>query len=255
MGFAAFLRRVPLYLQEQNVSVGIANRTLGKLARRIFLGFGEAKNYFPAGKCIATGNPIRKEFLVSDFPTFDPNGSRLLVFGGSQGAKAVNDAIIEMLPDLYRRYPNLSILHQTGEKELTRVQTAYRDRFPGQHEVVPFIHDMAKAYAEASMVVSRSGALTISELVQVGRPALLVPFPRKGQNDQTANAQLLEGQGAAKTVEQGDQFQPRFEKAFHEMFSPPVLREMSARFSGLRVGNAIVTIGDQIETDLRPKKV
>lgn len=250
VGFAAFLTRTPLYLQEQNASVGIANRVLGRLAKHVFLGFKQAEASFPKNRSLVTGNPIRKEFFDSKFSSYDPNSHSILVFGGSQGAKAINDAVIRLLPELSERFPRLSIVHQTGEKDAGRVQEAYRAHFTGTYQVLPFITDMASVYARASLVISRSGALTVSELIQVGRPSILIPLPRKGQNDQTDNASLMETHGVARVVPQGDGFEDRFHETFFEVFTPTQLALMVQNFSTLRGGNALASIGLHIEKDL-----
>ena len=247
---AAYTLRIPVYLQEQNASVGIANRFLGKLAKRVFLGFEQAKVSFAAQKVIVTGNPIRKEFTRSDFPEYQPNSNTLFVFGGSQGAIAVNNVIIDCLSELYLNYPGLRIIHQTGEKECPRVKQAYAEKFQGPYEILPFINDMASIYAKASLVISRSGALTVSELIQVGRPAILIPFPRTGQNDQTDNARFLEQKGVGRMIEQGERFKERFWQVLVETFDPERLKLLAGNFSSLRGGSALVTIGDQIERDL-----
>lgn len=242
--FAAFLLRVPVYLQEQNVSVGIANRFLGKLCKNVFLGFDEGAQYFPKEKCIVTGNPLRPELASGKMGAYDPHGRRLLIMGGSQGARAINQAIVKMLPSLSAS----EIVHQTGVSDVESVKEEYRKSgFKGKWDVVPFIEKMDEAYAKASLVVCRSGALTVSELIATGRPSLLVPFPRKGQNDQTANAYFLEKRGLSKVVEQGDGFVDRFKRAFDEVFYPPRLAEMGAGFSQLHRADALASICDHIE--------
>lgn len=242
---AAFLTRTPLFLQEQNSSVGIANRFLGKLADRIFLGFAEAKSWFPGRKCVVTGNPLRPEFRNEGALPLQFDPLTLLVFGGSQGAKAINDAVIGCLPELAQRFPQLQIIHQTGERDYESVKAAYQKYFP-QAEVSPFITDMLAKYRQASFVICRSGALTVSELIQVARPALLVPFPRRGQNDQVTNAHLLQTHGAAVVVEQGPDFETRFRQTLLETFEPQRVRQMATHFSALRGGDALVSIGDQV---------
>lgn len=242
---AAFLLRIPLFLQEQNSSVGIANRFLGRLARKIFLGFGEAASYFPRRKCVVTGNPLRREFRTSAMPDAEFDEMTLLVFGGSQGAKAVNDAVLATIPSLKQKFPGLKVIHQTGEKDFDSVKTAYQSLLAGA-EVSPFIHKMLEAYLRASFVVCRSGALTVSELIQVGRPALLVPFPRRGQNDQTTNAYLLQKHQVGVVVEQGENFTDRFKSTLLETIDPSRLRRMAGNFSALRGGDALVSIGDHV---------
>lgn len=244
---AAFLLRIPLYLQEQNVSVGIANRFLGKLADKVFLGFEQARKYFSQRKVLVTGNPLREDFFKPTFPSYNPHSQTLLILGGSQGAQAINQAIVSLLPKIQERFPRISILHQTGARDWESTRSAYEKTFSGNWEVLPFISDVAGAYAKAALVVARSGALTVSELIQVGRPAIFVPYPRKGQNDQTANAYLLESQGAAKVVEQGECFSDRLWAALTALFDPQNLAQMSANFSPLRKKNALLLIGDEIE--------
>lgn len=245
--FAAFLLGKPVFLQEQNTSVGIANRFLGKLSRKIFLGFEQARAYFPSNKCVFTGNPIRKDFYAKSLPSYDANAKCLVILGGSQGAQAINQQIIDLLPTLP---PDVTIVHQTGQKDFENVQQAYDAKFKGRYEVSAFIADMPRTYARASMIVSRSGALTVSELIQMGRPAILVPYPRKGQNDQTTNAYLLEKKEVARVVEQGDDFAGRFRKTFQETFQPPILEKMAKGFSGLRTSGALASIAEQIEREL-----
>lgn len=249
--FAAWLSGIPVFLQEQNASVGIANRVLGRIARRVFLGFGAAESSFPRSRCVVTGNPLRREFRETAFPQPDPSRPRLLIFGGSQGATAINSAILSRLPELQKRFPDLPIVHQTGKSDWERVRDEYAKTYGGPHEVLPFLTDMPRRYAEATLVVSRSGALTISELLAARRPAILVPYPRKGQNDQTANAYHLERLGVAMVVEQGDRFEERLWTAIFEMLRPERIHSMLQRFSGLHVPDALVSIGDHLESEAR----
>lgn len=248
--FAAVLRNIPLFIQEQNATAGIANRVLARWAHQVFLGFALAKDGLPANKCLVTGNPLRKEMDRPDFPAHNPNANCLLIMGGSQGAHAINEVVVELLPEIEKLSLGMRILHQTGEKDYDFVKAAYEKSYRGPFTVVPFITDMAKAYSDASMVIARSGALTVSELIAVGRPALLVPFPRKGQNDQTTNAYFLEREGAAIVVEQGENFKARFLSRFQNLLSPSTLSEMGKNYCKLRTPGALATIGDQVEKQI-----
>ncbi|MBY0372122.1 undecaprenyldiphospho-muramoylpentapeptide beta-N-acetylglucosaminyltransferase [bacterium] len=243
---AAFLLRRPVYLQEQNVSVGIANRFLGKISRKIFLGFPEASRFFDPKKCVNTGNPIRKDFF-ENLPPYSANKKTLLVLGGSQGARSINQVLTQGLDKIPADW---TIVHQTGTSDAESVKAAYASGFRGKAQVSPFIEDIATAMKEASVVVSRSGAITVSELVQIGRPTLFVPFPRQGQNDQTDNAQWLARQGGAVVVEQGEGFAERFWTAMEKLCAPESLQKMAGSFSALRRPPAIASIGDQILSDL-----
>ncbi|MCB0403855.1 MAG: undecaprenyldiphospho-muramoylpentapeptide beta-N-acetylglucosaminyltransferase [Bdellovibrionales bacterium] len=245
IGVASFLTRIPLYLQEQNASVGIANRFLGKFAKRVFLGFEKAQAYFPKGRSLVSGNPVRKEIAQAPFPDASWNPPCLFVFGGSQGARAINSAIVELLPKIHQKCPHLKIIHQTGTADYERIRALYTNQYD-QVEVVPFIDDMAACYKMASLVVCRSGALTVSELIAARRPAILVPYPRKGQNDQTANAYLLEEAGVGKVVEQGPQFEQRFWAALESAMNPQTHENMVKNYSQLRAFDALATIGDHL---------
>ncbi|MBI1859599.1 MAG: UDP-N-acetylglucosamine--N-acetylmuramyl-(pentapeptide) pyrophosphoryl-undecaprenol N-acetylglucosamine transferase, partial [Deltaproteobacteria bacterium] len=245
---AATTLRVPLYLQEQNVSVGIANRFLGRFAKRVFLGFEQARKSFPADVAVVTGNPIRREFFEM-CPSYDGSGGEILILGGSQGAMAINFGVTKSLSRLIQTRPGVHIVHQTGERDVTSVTEAYRSQLTaGQFEVVPFIRDIVACYQKASLVIARSGALTVSEILQVQRPAIFVPYPRRGQNDQTANAYYLQELGVALTVEQGDRFEARLWEAIERCLQPSQLTRMHENFSRLPLSNALATICDQIES-------
>lgn len=248
--FAAWLKGTPLFLQEQNTSVGIANRVLGRLAGRVFLGFAEGAQYFPAARTVVTGNPVRPEIEAAEFP-YDPKAQRLLVLGGSQGARAINEAVVARLEELEAKYPQLEIVHQTGERDYPTVRAAYEAKFRGKFEVAPFLTDMVDRYRWASIIVARSGALTVTELLHAGRPAILVPYPRVGQNDQTTNAAYLAKAGGAVVCEQGESFQERFGKALFETFVPERLETMHRALSGLRPRGALVSIADHVEKTIQ----
>lgn len=243
---AGFLLRIPLFLQEQNSSVGIANRFLGRLAKKVFLGFPQAISYFDKKKCINTGNPLRPAFYGSKLPNYEPNKQFILILGGSQGSKAINEAVLKFLPNLLAKFPNIQIFHQTGQRDFESVKAALGSGFGSQYIYEPFVKDMIGLYGRASLVISRSGALTVSELIQVGRPAIFIPYPRKGQNDQITNAYLIANHGAAKVVEQGEGFSERLEKTTLEIFEPSVLERMAKGYEPLRFGNALTLIGNEI---------
>ena len=243
---AAFALRIPLFLQEQNSSVGIANRFLGRLAKTIFLGFPQAAEYFNPQKCINSGNPLRSDFYQNNLTPYDPNSQFILILGGSQGSKAINEAVIQFLPNLFSKYPSARVFHQTGQRDFDSVKKSIGSQYHPNYQYEPFIKDIASMYAQASLIIGRSGALTVSELIQMGRPAIFVPYPRKGQNDQITNAYLIANHGAARVVEQGDRFAERLEKTTLEIFEPKVLERMAQSYAPLRFGNALKTIAESI---------
>lgn len=203
-GFAAWFLRKPLIVHEQNAILGLTNRLLAPLSRARLSGF---KGVFGKRAAVYVGNPVRQEIL--DLPAVEKrlgnrqgDRIRLLVLGGSQGAKALN----EVLPQALRALPEASrpsVRHQAGGKMLDIAETAYREQ-QVHAEVVPFIDDMAEAYAWADLVICRSGALTVAELAAAGVGAILVPFPFAVDDHQTANARYLQQAGAAILLPQAE---------------------------------------------------
>ncbi|TAL16996.1 undecaprenyldiphospho-muramoylpentapeptide beta-N-acetylglucosaminyltransferase [bacterium] len=191
------LRGIPSAVQEQNAVAGVTNRLLGKVVKRVYLGDPSAAKDFPPKKILWTGNPLRQNFSAP-FPYFPPRAGeefRVLVLGGSQGAASLNRIVPEALRSL--SIP-VSVVHQCGKGKEEGVAGAY-EGVAGIH-VIPFIDEMAKAYAWAHLVIARAGALTLAELAAVGRPAILIPFPFAAGNHQEANALSAQEKGAAICV-------------------------------------------------------
>jgi UDP-N-acetylglucosamine--N-acetylmuramyl-(pentapeptide) pyrophosphoryl-undecaprenol N-acetylglucosamine transferase len=233
----AWVRRIPVFLQEQNTSVGLANRLLGKISTRVFLGFPQAESYFPENRCTVTGNPLRSDFYEKGFKALPLEPKVLLILGGSQGAASINKAITSFLPEL----KSFSIIHQTGKKDFPWVKELYKN-FSGKYEVLEFIDDIHKIYNESTLILSRSGAMTVSELMVCGRPAILVPYPRVGQNDQLTNAYFFKSMGLGTVVEQGESFERRLLSSIKECSEPEKLLAFHKGFSALPKRNAVDTI-------------
>jgi len=198
----AGLFRLPRVVLEQNAVPGVTNRIFGPHVARVFLTFDAARERFKGGKFVCPGNPVRAELLDAkrDRPASAP--PHLLVFGGSQGARALNDAMLEAAPGLLADLPGLTITHQTGHLDLERVQAAYAD-LGERANAAAFIDDMGAAYAAADLVVCRAGATTVAELTALGLPSVLVPYPHAAHDHQSANARLLAEAGAAVFLPQG----------------------------------------------------
>jgi len=206
--FMAGIRRVRRVILEQNAVPGVTNRVFGPSVDRVFLAFEEAAARFKGGRFSTPGNPVRAGLLraaeEAPEPTGDrPAGRHLLAFGGSQGARALNDSLVEAVPRLLKALPELTLTHQTGAADLERVRAAYA-ALEGRAEAVPFIDDMGAAYARANLVLCRAGATTVAELTALGKPAVLVPYPHAAHDHQTANARLLKDRGAAVLLPQGE---------------------------------------------------
>jgi UDP-N-acetylglucosamine--N-acetylmuramyl-(pentapeptide) pyrophosphoryl-undecaprenol N-acetylglucosamine transferase len=210
----AWLCGYPTVIQEQNATPGFTNRVLARIARRIYLGFDAAAARFGGRPTVATGNPIRRA-LVDALRAADAHAGttrettghalRVLVFGGSQGARFLNEQAPALLSTLQTEHPEvaLSVTHQTGaaDEDATRERYAYSS-LAANARVLPYIDDMPAAYAAADVAICRAGALTIAELTAVGLPSVLVPFPFAAQNHQEANARVLADAGAALLVRQ-----------------------------------------------------
>lgn len=194
--FAAWLRRIPSVLLEQNAHPGLANRVLARIARRVCTTFPGAEKFLPAAKVVVTGNPVRP------FAQATPQartGFSLLVFGGSQGARRINEALTAGVKALMSRIPGLQIVHQTGRDDLERTQQHYREAGIDA-EVLGFIDDMGAAYARADLVICRAGATTLAELTALGKPSILIPYPFAADDHQRANAEVLVAAGAARMI-------------------------------------------------------
>jgi UDP-N-acetylglucosamine--N-acetylmuramyl-(pentapeptide) pyrophosphoryl-undecaprenol N-acetylglucosamine transferase len=163
--------------------------------------FEETAKYFRHAE--VTGVPVRQEFFEIPVLINQKRGGTptLLVFGGSQGAHAINEAMIRCLPELLRQAPGIHIIHQTGERDYNDALVAYR-AFGESAEVFKFIEDMPAAFARADLVVCRSGASTVAEITAAGKPAIFVPFPRAADDHQRVNAEALARVGAAVVVEE-----------------------------------------------------
>jgi UDP-N-acetylglucosamine--N-acetylmuramyl-(pentapeptide) pyrophosphoryl-undecaprenol N-acetylglucosamine transferase len=204
---AAAARRIPTLLLEQNAVPGFTNRTLARLVDAAAVTFEETVTYF-GRRGFVTGNPVRAEFLdnsvreESGHPSGAGAAPRVLIFGGSQGAHAINVAMVEAAPKLAAHRGGMAITHQTGERDLEWVRDGYR-RAGLEARVEPFLFAMDREVKQADLVVSRAGATTIAELTAAGKPALLIPLPTAADDHQRRNAEVLARAGAAEVVDQG----------------------------------------------------
>lgn len=194
---AAKMLGIPCAIHEQNSVPGVTNRILGRFVKKVFASFEDKAGAFPSGKVEVTGNPVRSEIVDSGK---NGTGKKVLVFGGSQGAAALNKAVIDALPAL--RQAGVELRHQTGNNDLNMVREAYTATGCNPESVQPFIHDMATAYSEAALVVCRAGASTVFEVAAAGKPAIFVPFPYATHDHQTSNAERLANLGAARIIPQ-----------------------------------------------------
>jgi UDP-N-acetylglucosamine--N-acetylmuramyl-(pentapeptide) pyrophosphoryl-undecaprenol N-acetylglucosamine transferase len=203
---AAALSGIPTLVFEPNVVPGFANRLVAPMVSAAAVHFEQTCRYFR--RCQVTGVPVRQAFFeVATRETGREKGQApslqrsLLVFGGSQGAHAINQAMIEALPLFREKLPDIHIVHQTGERDYNDAQSAYQ-RSGVTAEVFRFIDDMPGMFAQADLLVCRSGASTVAEITAAAKPAVFIPFPRATDDHQKVNAQALETAGAAVMVEE-----------------------------------------------------
>jgi len=197
---AARQRRVPALIHEQNAWPGLTNRLLARLARVVCLTFPESAGAFHNVRTVVTGNPVRRGMI--DCGPLPESRPQLLVFGGSRGARAINNAMLATLGKLEAWRGRLKIVHQAGDEDCERIRAGYREAGWEEVEVLPFIDDMAAAYAAAHLVLCRAGATTLAELTCCGRPAILVPYPYAAADHQAMNARALASRGAALMLSQ-----------------------------------------------------
>ena len=217
-GVAAWLTRRPLMIHEQNAIAGYSNRMLSNIARRVLSAFPKA---FPPGvRDQVVGNPVRAEIVAQDPPALrfaKREGSlRLLIVGGSLGAAKLNAVVPFAVAQLGKEGVTLQVRHQAGERGIDAARQSYAEAKVNA-DVAPFIDDMARAYADADLVICRAGALTISELAAVGVASVLVPFPAAVDDHQTHNAQFLVREGAAVLIADRDLTAERLAATLREL--------------------------------------
>jgi UDP-N-acetylglucosamine--N-acetylmuramyl-(pentapeptide) pyrophosphoryl-undecaprenol N-acetylglucosamine transferase len=222
---AAIMRRTPTLAFEPNIVPGFANRAVGKMVSAAAVHFRETSHYFRNAR--VTGVPVRAEFFQVGAKASAADAT-LLVFGGSQGAAAINRIVIEALPRIAQMLPQLRIVHQTGERDYEQARVAY-SQWSGRGEAHPFIYDMPAAFAQADLLLCRSGASTVAEITASGKPAIFVPFPRAADDHQLRNAEALEKAGAAVVIPESQLSAEMLAGKLHELLKDRHrLEQMSA---------------------------
>jgi UDP-N-acetylglucosamine--N-acetylmuramyl-(pentapeptide) pyrophosphoryl-undecaprenol N-acetylglucosamine transferase len=254
-GFAAWLLRKPLVLHEQNAVAGLSNRFLSHLATKVLSAFPNA--FKAAIRYQVVGNPLRKEIIDSEITISSSPAStkKVLILGGSLGAKVLNETVPKAMNQI--KVQNIKVWHQTGKGNQTSVQQSYQQYgLATDHiTVTDFIDNMAEAYQWADVVICRAGALTVSELAMVAKPAIFVPLPHAVDDHQTKNAMYLVERGAAKLIPQSEFTGTSLAQMLNSLFiSDTVLQKMAkaARDAAhadatLQVVNTIKTIANRAE--------
>jgi UDP-N-acetylglucosamine--N-acetylmuramyl-(pentapeptide) pyrophosphoryl-undecaprenol N-acetylglucosamine transferase len=264
----AALFRYPTMLLEQNALPGITNRLLAPVVRAAAVNFEAALTYFPRTGFVA-GNPVRPEFfpaqneelndITGPFDSVDSasggnlaqgkphDAARVLIFGGSQGAHAINVAMVEAAARLAASGIRLALTHQTGERDLDLVRTAYQHAGLAAR-VEAFIYEIDREMKAADVVIARSGATTLAELAASGRPAILVPLPTSTDDHQRKNAEVVARAGAAVVVDERELNGDSLAAAITSLVSDPERRRrMAAAARSLARPDAARRIADRVE--------
>lgn len=241
----AALGGIPTLLIEPNVRPGFTNRALAPFIQIAALGFDDAAPFY-GRKARVTGHPVRAAFSQVVAKEHTPPFT-ILIVGGSQGSRAINETVIQALTEFRNRADQLRLVHQTGERDFDRVSQAYRD-YGMAAKVYRFVDRLPSAFAEADLVVSRSGASTVAELMAAGKASVLIPFPAATDDHQLANARVLEQAGAARVLEQRDLTGESLFKTIEALVSQPeALGEMDRRARALAHPEAAAEIAGLIE--------
>jgi UDP-N-acetylglucosamine--N-acetylmuramyl-(pentapeptide) pyrophosphoryl-undecaprenol N-acetylglucosamine transferase len=231
MGAAAILTGTPLVLMEQNTRPGLSNQLLSRFARKICVGFSDSVGYFNSSKrskIEVTGNPVRFRYRP-DRAWVEGAPLQILVLGGSSGAHRLNIGAVEAFKICGKSVINLKVVHQTGEADEEVVRRAYSD-MQLSVSVVPFIDDIATALHDADLIIARSGAMTVTDIILAARPAVFVPYPFHKDMQQLHNARVIEKRGGAIIVNDDEGLASNLAREIQALVSNPSrLIEMGER--------------------------
>jgi UDP-N-acetylglucosamine--N-acetylmuramyl-(pentapeptide) pyrophosphoryl-undecaprenol N-acetylglucosamine transferase len=242
----ASLIRIPTLVMDSNALPGFTNRQLARFVDKAALTFPEAMPFFGT-KGVLTGNPVRHEFFDLEPSSVSVNLC-ILIFGGSQGARAINDAMIASLPMLEAFKDRVGITHQTGEADFEKVRDAYMRSQWDKADVRPYISDMVTEFSKAHVVICRAGATTCAELAAAGRPAIMVPLPTAADDHQRRNAEAMVAAGAGRMILQKDLRGDRLAEEIKSLMAKPeMLVEMGMAAKSFGRPDAAQATADLIE--------
>ncbi|CAN5481275.1 undecaprenyldiphospho-muramoylpentapeptide beta-N-acetylglucosaminyltransferase [soil metagenome] len=215
----ASLMRIPTLVMDSNALPGFTNRRLAPFVTKAALSFEEAVKFF-GKKGVVTGNPVRREFFDIQ-PKARGEKINLLIFGGSQGARAINTAMVDALRNLQNYKDKLQITHQTGELDFETVRRSYAENDWQTADIRRYISDMVSQFAETDLIICRAGATTCAEVAAAGKAALMIPLPTAADDHQRKNAEALVNQGAARMILQKDLSRESLAKEIIDLIESP----------------------------------
>jgi UDP-N-acetylglucosamine--N-acetylmuramyl-(pentapeptide) pyrophosphoryl-undecaprenol N-acetylglucosamine transferase len=247
--------KIDTYIQEQNSYAGVTNRILGARAKKIFVAYDGMDKFFDKDKIVFSGNPVREEIYNHNITMeearatigLDQNKKTILVFGGSLGAGTLNKAVSQCAVEL-RNHSDMQIIWQVGKLYYEDYKNHEIVKLPNVH-MMPFIDDMRMAYCASDIIVCRAGALTISELALVSKPAILVPSPNVAEDHQTKNAMALVDKGAAMMLPDMEVESKFFETTLSLLNNEDKRKEMISNLAFFARKNAADVIADEIYKD------
>jgi UDP-N-acetylglucosamine--N-acetylmuramyl-(pentapeptide) pyrophosphoryl-undecaprenol N-acetylglucosamine transferase len=250
----ANMLRIPTLIQEQNSFPGKTNQLLAKKAAKICTAYSGMEKFFPTSKIIQTGNPVRNLVskhadLLSEAQTFfhlDPSKKTILVIGGSLGARTLNESVLNHIGALL--VSNVQVIWQCGKNYLNQIEEQFDDSWKATVQVHAFIQRMDLAYATADLIISRAGALSVSELTLIGKPCILVPSPNVSEDHQTKNATALVKQDAAVLVSDAQSKETLIPIAIELLNNPVSCEQLARSIRLLAKPNACIEIVDACES-------
>jgi UDP-N-acetylglucosamine--N-acetylmuramyl-(pentapeptide) pyrophosphoryl-undecaprenol N-acetylglucosamine transferase len=247
--FAGVFTGTPVFLHEQNAEPGLANKVLSKYARATFISFEESGKLLKSKKIYHTGNPVRASLKAAK-ETKNHESFGIFIFGGSRGARSINEAVLSLLPYMESYKEKAILYHQTGSEDYSRISEAYRAT-KIKHEVFPFTDNMAHYYSQSDVVISRAGASTIFELAYFKRAGVLIPYPFSAGQHQWKNASHVERIGGGYVIGNSEANGESLNHALkHLMTEPDLLRTMGENMGKLYVDDAEERIISKIEEEI-----
>ena len=250
--YAASLKNIPCLIQEQNSYPGITNKILAKRVQKICVAYDGMEKYFPKEKILLTGNPVRENVLKIEgkrqeafsFFRLNPDKKTILVVGGSQGARSINRSILAGLSEI--RQADVQVVWQTGKLFYDEAQNAVSSAGMENVRVFDFISQMDFAYAAADLIVSRAGASTVSEILLVGKPSVMVPLPTAAEDHQTKNIEAMVRKNAALMVRDADASAQLVATALATLSNEQLLKSLAANAAAQALPNSAEKIAGEV---------
>jgi UDP-N-acetylglucosamine--N-acetylmuramyl-(pentapeptide) pyrophosphoryl-undecaprenol N-acetylglucosamine transferase len=250
---AATSKRIPSLVQEQNSYAGLTNKRLGEKVQKVCVAYPEMENYFPKSKIVFTGNPVRKDIIDLDSKRekgnnhfgLSDNERTLLILGGSLGARTINESVLEGIDKLIDS--NVQVIWQTGKFYYESIKAQVQNKDLRRIRIHDFLKQMDLAYAASDVVISRAGALSISEICLAKRPCILVPSPNVAEDHQTKNAMTLVKEGAARMIKDRDAKSSLVSESLKLVYDKQACNSLRDNITRLGKPRATEDIVDEIE--------